>query len=77
MDGTENHFSADSHIFQWVLWFMGHASTFFRKNNFKTRSHGTIHTFKNYFVTVFSVFSNKRYSNTPYIREGDDEIYSH
>jgi len=33
------------------------ASTFFYKNNFKTRSHGTIHTFKNYFTTVFSVFN--------------------
>ena len=28
-------------------------SNFFIKN----RSHGTIHTFKNYFATVFSVFS--------------------
>ena len=25
--------------------------------NIKNESHGTIHTFKNYFVTVFSVFS--------------------
>ena len=31
---------------------------FFNKNNFKTGSHGTIYTFKNYFATVFSVFSN-------------------
>jgi len=37
--------------------FTGLASTFFQKNNFKTGSHGTIHTFKNYFVKVFSVFS--------------------
>ena len=29
---------------------------------FKTESHGTIHTFKNYFTTVFSVFNNKRLS---------------
>ena len=41
--------------------FMGPASTYFSKFFFKTRSHDTIHTFKNYFVTVFSVFSNKRY----------------
>ena len=39
-------------------------SNFFIKNG----SHGTIHTFKNYFATVFSVFSfqfqqNKLYSN--------------
>ena len=27
-------------------------------------SHGIIYTFKNYFVTVFSVFSNKQYPNT-------------
>ena len=45
--------------------FMGPVTIFFRKNDFKTRSHGTIHTFKNYFVTVFSVFSNKRYPNKP------------
>ena len=43
-------------------------SNFFIKNE----SHGTIHIFKNYFVTVFSVFSfqfqqNKFYSNRPVI----------
>ena len=27
------------------------------KSNFKTGSHSTIHTFKNYFATMFSVFS--------------------
>ena len=32
---------------------------FFNKNNFKFGFHNTIHTFKNYSVTVFSVFSNK------------------
>ena len=37
--------------------FTGPASTFSSKNNFKTGSHGTIHTFKNYFATVFLVFS--------------------
>ena len=37
----------------------GLASTDFSKFNFKTESHDTIHTFKNYFATVFSVFSNK------------------
>ena len=35
------------------------------KKNFKTGSHDTIHIFKNYFATVFSVFSNKRYPNRP------------
>ena len=43
-------------------------SNFFIKN----RSHGSIHTFKNYFATVFSVFSfqfqqNKFYPNRPYV----------
>ena len=36
---------------------------FFSKNNFKTESHDTIYIFKNYFATVFSVFSNKWYLN--------------
>ena len=40
---------------------------FFSKNNFKTRSHNTIHTFKNYFTTVFLIFSNKQYPNRPLI----------
>ena len=30
---------------------------------FKIGFHDTIHTFKNYFVTIFLVFSNKRYLN--------------
>ena len=37
-----------------------------KKKNFKTRSHNTIQTFKNYFPTVFSVFNfqqNERYPN--------------
>ena len=46
--------------------FTGPVSNFFNKNkNFKTGSHGTIHTFKNYFATVFLVFNNKRYLNRP------------
>ena len=32
-------------------------STFFSKNNFKIRSHDTIHIFKNYFATMFLIFS--------------------
>ena len=31
----------------------------FSKIFIKIGFHGTIHTFKNYFVTIFSVFSNK------------------
>ena len=40
----------------------------YSKKKIKNGSHGTIHTFKNYFVTVFSVFNfskNKLYSNGP------------
>ena len=36
--------------------FMGLTCTFFSQNNFKIRFYGTIHTFKNYFVTMFSAF---------------------
>ena len=36
--------------------FMGPTSMNFIKFFFKTRSNGTIYTFKNYFSTVFSVF---------------------
>ena len=36
-------------------------STDFNKFFFKTKSHGIIHTFKNYFATIFSVFNNKWY----------------
>ena len=43
--------------------FTGLTNTFFSTKNFKTRLHDTIHIFKNYFATVFSVFSNKRYLN--------------
>ena len=45
--------------------FTGPTSTKFSNNNFKIGSYGTIHTFKNYFAIVFSVFSNKRYPNRP------------
>ena len=37
--------------------FMGPTKLFFNKIFIKNGSHGTIYTFKNYFVTVFSVFS--------------------
>ena len=41
---------------------------YFEKKKIKNGSHDIIHTFKNYFVTVFSVFSfqqNKLYPNGP------------
>ena len=68
LDSAEKHFS-----FQLRLTFSsgsralftGPTNIFFSKNNFKTRSHSTIYTFKNYFATVFSVFNNKRYPNIP------------
>ena len=37
---------------------------FIQKKYIKNESHGTIHTFKNYFVTVFSVFSKISYIQT-------------
>ena len=46
--------------------FLGDKNHYSRTKNIKNRFHGTIHTFKNYFVTVFSVFSfskNELYPN--------------
>ena len=37
------------------------------KFQYKFESYSTIHTFKNYFVTVFSVFNNKWYLNRPFL----------
>ena len=34
---------------------------------YKFGSHSIIHTFKNYFATVFSIFSNKQYPNRPLV----------
>ena len=58
-----------------LLWtvnilFMHCADTVHILKNIKNRSHGTIYTFKNYFATVFSVFSfsnNKLNPNGPLI----------
>ena len=47
--------------------FMKPANTDFSKFFFKIRSHGIIHIFKNYFVAMFSVFSNKWYPNNPLV----------
>ena len=47
---------------------MGPITTLFRKRINKNESHDTIHTFKNYFATVLSVFSfsnNKLNPNGP------------
>ena len=45
--------------------FMGPTSTLFSKIFIKIGFHNTIYTFKNYFIKVFSIFSNKRYLNRP------------
>ena len=45
------------------------------KINFKTRSHGIIHTFKNYFTTVFLVFNNKRYPNRLLVLNGSHTLF--
>ena len=37
--------------------FIGPTTTLFKKQILKNRSHSTIHTFKIYFATVFSIFS--------------------
>ena len=68
LDCAENFFQhicvsvSGSHVL-----FIEPTNTFFSKIFIKTGSHNTIHIFKNYFVTVFSVFSNKRYLNKPLI----------
>ena len=54
--------------------FTGSTNMDFSKFFFKIGSYGTIHTFKNYFATVFSIFSNKQYPNQP-IDEFDKAIY--
>ena len=52
MHGAKLCFSSGSRAL-----FTGSASTLFKKKNFKIGSYSTIHTFKNYIVTVFSIFS--------------------
>ena len=50
--------------------FMGPTITLFRKKNIKNGSHGTIHTFKNYFTIMFLIFNfqqNKLYPNGSYM----------
>ena len=46
-----------------VLVFMGLLSIFLANFFIKIESHGNIYIFKNYFVTVFLIFNNKRYLN--------------
>ena len=58
LDCDEKQQNACLCFFLWVPCIVhGTASTDFSKFFFKTRFHGTIYIFKNYFVTVFSVFN--------------------
>ena len=51
----------------WRQIFTHCAYTVYVLKNIKNRSHDTIYTFKNYFVAVFSVFSNNKLNpNGPY-----------
>ena len=64
-------------ILLWVL-FMHCTYTIHILKNIKNGSHDTIHTFKNYFTIVFSVFSfnnNKLNPNRPLIHKGKDNCY--
>ena len=50
----------------------GPINLFFNKTFIKNGSHCTIHSFKNYFATMFLVFSfqqNKRYPNTKHDKD--------
>ena len=62
------YFSAEAFFFFFrsCILFTRLTSMEFSNFFFKIGSHGTIHTFKNYFLTVFLVFNDKRYPNRPY-----------
>ena len=69
LDCIENGRHARLRFFVWVPCIVYETlSMDFNKFFFKIESHGTIHTFKNYFTTIFSVFSNKKYPNRLYVR---------
>ena len=54
----------------WAVLFTHCSNTVHAFKNIKNGSYSTIHTFKNYFATVFSVFGfskNQLYLNRPYI----------
>ena len=59
-----------SAFFLWVLYTVHETRSMdFSKFFFKTESHSIIHTFKNYFATMFSIFNNKQYLNRPLKRK--------
>ena len=58
LDCIENPSRCVSTFSMWVsCTIYGICKYFFQKNNFKIGFYSTIHTFKNYFITVFSVFN--------------------
>ena len=59
------HYSGTVHVL-----FMGPTSTLLKK--IKNESHNTIHTFKNYFAIVFSVFS---FSNNKFNPNGPNIVF--
>ena len=65
-----------SSVCQWVPCTVHgiHKHIFFSKIFIKNEPHDTIHTFKNYFVIVFSVFRNKRYPNRSKVRENGSKV---
>ena len=63
LECDEKEKNACLHFFGSRALFMRPVSMDFSNFFFKTKSHGTIYIFKNYFVTGFSVFNNKRYPN--------------
>ena len=70
LDCAENRLCLASAFFSWVPCTVHRTRKYEkRKSNFNTKSHNTIHIFKSYFATVFSVisfqFSTIRYTNTP------------
>ena len=62
------HYAGDKNYCSYTVYHC--SSTVHTLKNIKNGSHNTIHIFKNYFATVFSVFSfsnNKFNPNGPYI----------
>ena len=61
--------SGRQYLLLWTVYilFTHRAYTVYVLKNIKNGSRDTIYTFKNYFATVFSVFSNNKFNpNTPY-----------
>ena len=60
LDVAESSIQLSLRLNEWShVLFMKLINAFFNKFFIKIESNGTIHIFKNYFVTIFSVFNNK------------------